>query len=140
MGILFDESAFPLVAVSFDGTSTDAEIDALIGLFDRCTARSLRTRRRVAFVFDARKAHVVTAAQRRRVGEWMMQNDASSRATCAGFAFVIPSAIVRGALTAILWIAPMPAPHRVVADIGEGLAFAREQLGTATPVGLDIAV
>ena len=64
----------------------------------------------------------------------MNENDDSSRATCAAFAFVMPNALVRGALTAVLWVAKMPAPHKVVSEIGAGLSYATEQLRVAAPV------
>ncbi|MBC7173876.1 MAG: hypothetical protein H5U40_15655, partial [Polyangiaceae bacterium] len=48
-----------------------------------------------------------------------------------GYAFVISSSLVRGALTAILWLAPMPAPHRVVGTVGEGEAWLRGLLGVS---------
>ena len=129
-----------MIVVTFEGSTTDAEFTRFLQRLDGTTQRSFRQNTRVAFVMDTRKGHVVSAAQRRALGAWMIANDAASRATCAAFAFVIPSAIIRGALTAVLWIASMPAPHRVVPEIGEGLSYAREQLGMATPVDLSIAV
>lgn len=37
-------------------------------------------------------------------------------------------------LTAVSWIAPMPPPHRVFAEVGEAAAYAREQEGSARAV------
>ena len=61
----------------------------------------------------------------------MKANHDKSAAYCAGYAFVIDSAVVRGILTAILWLAPMPAPHVVVSTVEEGERWLREKLGMA---------
>ena len=43
-------------------------------------------------------------------------------------AFVIDSPIVRGALTAILWIQPLPYEHRIVGTRADANAWLRGQL------------
>lgn len=43
-------------------------------------------------------------------------------------AFVLASPLVRGLLTAILWISPMPAPHEIVATVAEAEAWLNERL------------
>lgn len=134
MSLDYDDSRFPLVTVTFEGASTDGDWDRLLSSLERTTHQAFSSGRRVVFVFDTRRGHVISASQRRRMGTWMLENDASSRATVAAFAFVIPSAIIRGTLTAILWIAPMPAPHRIFAEVGDAMVYAREQLAEAAGV------
>lgn len=131
-----DDLRFPLVTVSFYGAVSDKDFDNYLLTLDRLTLRALRDRKRVAFVMDTRRAATTPPSQRRKMGEWMKLNDEATRATCAGFAFVMDSAIQRGMLTAVLWIHPLPAPHFICALPGEAAAWCREQLGKEEPVGL----
>jgi hypothetical protein len=56
-------------------------------------------RLRCGFIFDATRAGRSSATQRRKQAEWMKTNEAVLRACSAGYAFVINSPLVRGALT-----------------------------------------
>ena len=57
--------------------------------------------------------------------EWIEQNRELLRAVCAGMGFVVPSnGVVRGALTAILWLAPIPVHTTVHASMEEALDWA----------------
>jgi hypothetical protein len=135
MGLSYDESRFPLVLITFEGTTSDSEWESFLRGLEATTARCFREEQRVGFVVDTTKGRPASAAQRRALADWMNAHDASSRATCAAFAFVIPNPVVRGALTAVLWLARMPAPHRVTATRAEAVEFARAQLSAAHPVG-----
>jgi len=134
--IIFDDSRFPLVTVTFVGETSDDQFEAYIAHLTRTTLRALKEKRRVAFVMDARKVVSSSASQRRMMGDWMKANDGDTRATCAGFAFAMESAWQRGLLTAVLWIHPLPAPHFVGSTPGEAAAWCREQLAKGEPVGL----
>ena len=135
--IVFDDAEYPLVVVRFDGGFSDDAFFRYLGQLDLMTDRAFRDRQRVSFVMDARATVTPQPSQRRAMGDWMKQNQQAAAATCAGFAFVIPSAIVRGALTAILWISPMPAPHALFGEMGPALTWAREQLRDAQAVPPD---
>ena len=134
--ILVDDGRFPLVTVSFEGTVNDKDFENYLIALTRLTMRSLRDKRRVAFVMDTRRSMVTPPSQRRMMGEWMKVNDEATRATCAGFAFVMDSAIQRGLLTAVLWIHPLPAPHYICSLPGEAASWCREQLGKEEPIGM----
>ena len=58
----------------------------------------------------------------------MKHNDALLRTYSAGSAFVISSPLVRGGLTAILWLQALPSPFIVVATRPEAESWARAQL------------
>ncbi len=134
--ILVDDGRFPLVTISFEGTVNDKDFENYLIALTRLTMRSLRDKRRVAFVMDTRRSMVTPPSQRRMMGEWMKVNDEATRATCAGFAFVMDSAIQRGLLTAVLWIHPLPAPHHICSLPGEAASWCREQLGKEEPIGM----
>ena len=133
MGFSFDESRLPLLVVTFVGESTDAEFDAYLARMTQMVRRGSR----YGVLFDARAAARPTPRQRQKQADWMKEYAPSLRANNAGIAFVIESAVVRGALTAILWLSPMPTSHNVVATVAqaeewlaqllanEGLSFPR---------------
>ena len=126
--ITVDTSRAPLLLVRFDGAVDDdgfrAYLQQLTSWLDRGE--------RYAIVLDARTATPPQAAQRRMQADMMKAEHVRLGKLCVGGAFVIPSPLVRGALTAILWIQPLPWEHTVVADLTTAEAWARNRLGRAT--------
>ena len=66
------------------------------------------------------------ATHRRRQADWMKAHDAELRYRTACIGFVMSSAIMRGGLTAIFWLAPLPCPHGIFATMPEAMVWARE--------------
>jgi hypothetical protein len=122
--IRIDESELPLLLVTFEGAATDAEFEAYLAAMSALLERRMIT----ATVLDARRASGAGAAQRRRQAEWMKEHAALMRQYSAGTAFVIESALVRGVLTAILWLQPMESPHIVVATLSVARVWAKQRL------------
>ncbi len=115
-----------MYVVTFNGQVTDeqfrAYLSALSALMGRGGWRVL--------VYDARLAAPAPASQRRMQAEWMKLNDAGVRRSTAGIAFVIPSAVVRGVLTAIFWLQPLACPHLVTESFEEAFRWARGKLAS----------
>ena len=130
--IQFDHSRWPLVVVTHHGAPTDAEFDEYLVKLKDNLDRAVRERMKTVLIFDATHATSSSAKQRQRQAAWMKQHEAPSRLHSAGYAFVIPSTIVRGALTAVLWLSPMPAPYVVVATFAEAQAFCMKMLSEAS--------
>jgi hypothetical protein len=128
MPIAIDDTRRPLIVVTFVGSATDAEFDAYL---DAMATSVLARRERTVTLLDATRSDATPAAQRRRQAEWLKTHDAELRRYSLGTAFVIRSPIVRGVLTAILWIQPMSVPYTVVATRNEGEAWAAEMLSRA---------
>ncbi|HEX3771641.1 MAG TPA: hypothetical protein VHV30_12275 [Polyangiaceae bacterium] len=125
--IVVDDSRFPLVRVTFDGAVADHVFDAYLHALSRVLSRRAKN----VIVFDALRAPPPTAKERAKQAAWLKQHrDVIERFSC-GSAFVIKSAIVRGGLTAILWIAPIPGAHTVVATVAEAEAWALARLRDA---------
>jgi hypothetical protein len=132
-GIEVDESRFPLVVVTFEGQLADHEFDRYL----LTMSRVLQRRAKNAIVFDARRAAAPTAMQRSKQAAWLKSNRAAIQQYSCGSVFVIASAVIRGGLTAILWISPIPGAHTVVSTLAEGEAWALGRLaaeGVALPV------
>jgi hypothetical protein len=122
--IRVDDSRFPLVVATYDGAVTDAEFDEYL---KEITEKTFARPTRSVVIVDATRAVRPNPLQRKRQAEWLKTQEAALKKTNLGTAFVISNALIRGGLTAIFWIAPMPTPTTVVATYAqaEEWAFAR---------------
>lgn len=128
----YDESRFPLVLVRPSGRATDAELEALLVALKRPLLR----REKYVEIFDGTHADPGTPTQRRALAEWMRAHTSLISSYSLGTAIVMPSPLVRGALTAVFWIQPLPCPYTVVSTMAEAERWAEEKLraeGIAMP-------
>lgn len=124
MPILLDTSRSPILRVVFEGPTSDAEMRAhLEELTREIKARPMNT-----LMYDARRSTAPSAVQRQLQAAWMREQEGLIRSRSAGVAFVIDSALIRGALTAILWLQPMVTEHTIVATVEEAQRWCDEQL------------
>lgn len=86
---------------------------------------------------DTRKAVVLVdtsvtlmpdALTRKIQADWMKENEDLFKLVVHSMGFVIPSAIIRGTLTAVFWIAPMPMPVTTHESMDQALDWAIAQL------------
>lgn len=127
MPIRIEAAAFPLVIVRWQGINSDAEVAAYLSAMTEVVRRPQRK----VIIYDALQAAIPTSTHRRMQGEWLKQNQSVIERLGAGTAFVLESAIMRGALTAVFWISPVPNGHVVTASVEEALAWARARLHDA---------
>jgi hypothetical protein len=113
-----------VLLVCFDGPSTDEEFVAYLARLDE----SLKRRTKSVTVVDARDAGVASALQRKMQAEWMQRNARTLEAFSLGTVFVITSTMVRGFLTAIMWMQQPPGGHHIVATIEEAHAWTTQRL------------
>jgi len=123
--IRFDESRDPLIVIAFTGTASDEDFDAYLARMDLIVER----RRPNVMIFDARKAERPGPAQRHLQSAWMKKHDDLLRRHSLGCAFVLSSAVVRGALTAIFWVQPAAMPTLVTGNMAEATAWCLAKLG-----------
>jgi hypothetical protein len=73
------------------------------------------------------------ACERRLIADWLNTPRVleSAKRLCVGAANVVPSAVARGALTALLWFWTPPTPLRPAATVDEGVDFCFESLAGA---------
>lgn len=119
-----DSSGFPLVRITYEGKIDDDAFRAHLAEYAALIAR----KQRYALVFDATRSGAPGAAQRRMQADFIEEHRAQLSVLCAGGAFAISSPVIRGALTAILWVTSLPFPHTVVADVKSAEAWARTRL------------
>ena len=115
---------WPLVVISAEGDITPAELERHLVEYRSVLDRDMPC----AIVFDASKVGKIDAYTRRRYTEFMQQNNDDFRRLCRGIGFVINSSIVRGALTAVLWMVDFPFAYKIFATSDEAAAWARRQL------------
>lgn len=126
--VQIDSSRWPLISVRFVGDLIESEFDDYLRFLNENMDRTERERCKTALVFDARQVGRVLPSIRAKMTRWIQDNTPQTRRTCAGFGFVIDSQLVRGLLTAVLWVVPIPAPHSVTATVTEAEDFLCKEL------------
>jgi hypothetical protein len=78
--------------------------------------------------------------QRKIQAEWLKRNSDLLAQSSLGSCFVVDSAAVRGALTAIFWFVSMPTDYKIVSTMKEAVAWCKQQLqaaGVEIPANID---
>jgi hypothetical protein len=83
---------------------------------------------KVGVVYDALDGMDSSAGRRQRSADLLAARHAKLAATTAGFALVTDSAVMRGVLRAVFWMAPPPYPWTIAPDLRAGLAFIRANM------------
>lgn len=121
-----DSSRFPLVLVTVTGEITERDVDQLDADFEHVFAHH----RRFAIVTHSTIVRFPSTNVRERIAAWANRPDVHA-ATCllnVGHAYVVGNPIVRGSMTAILWLWDPPNPQFAAATFEEGVDWALVQL------------
>jgi hypothetical protein len=115
-----DVSTFPHVSIALRGSLGLTEAQLVTStlkakVFDRAQPYTL--------LVDATHANVPDAAARQHFAEFSKANSPITKRFCRGEAYILPSAVLRGALTAIMWFSPFEYPHKVFASVDEARAW-----------------
>jgi hypothetical protein len=122
-----DLSSWPIVVTRpRGGVLQDHELTDYIERFR--TEIKRRTGRYVS-ILDLRDSPTLTPVQRRTISNGMDEDRASTR-QCVGAAMVFESAIMRGLLTAILWLRQPKYEVKVFGDVQAAKAWACERLSS----------
>lgn len=113
MPLVIDRKSLPMLRLRYIGDFSDAELAVFLSGLDEL----LQLPGRKVCVFDLTKATTGTPRQRQIQGAWIAKNEEALARGFAAAAIVTESAIIRGAVTAIFWIRPLPFPTRVVATL-----------------------
>ena len=124
MSFIVDAGDLPLLRITYDGAATEEQMRAYIDDYDAVLAR----RQRYALLLDASRAAVPSPTMRRMKAEFLRDRAGVMGALCVGGAYVITSPAIRGAMSAIFWLQPLPYPHVVVASPAEGERWCRARL------------
>ena len=122
-----DDRYWPVVLFRFAGQVTLAELNDYLAKMEQLLDRPGRSSGLVVH----QSARAWDSAMVRRQAAWMKSHAERIREKSLGVALVVTSPILRGILRAILWIQPMPQPHKVFGDIPSALAWLSERLASA---------
>lgn len=129
--VVFDDSRYPLIVIRFHESSSEEDFVEHLRLLDLNLKRTFEARTKTALIYDATLGQGSSLRIRKLQADWMKANADVVRLGCVGISFVITSALVRGGLTAGLWLADIAAPYEVVATVGEAEAFCKKKLAQA---------
>lgn len=122
----------PLIVVRFVGATTDGEFREYLALLERNLEDSLGRGTTTAVAIDASdQPNAISAAQRRIQADWIRAHYQSLATACVGTAFVAPTAILRGIITAVFWMQRLPYPYAVVGTLSEAEAWCAGQLAAS---------
>ncbi len=124
MPIAIDRGEFPMVVVRYRGAPTLAEFQSYLAALEEL----YRGGRSFGLVFDSSGGDSPPAMHRKLQADFMAKHERLIRALNMGTAFVIDSVVLRGALTAILWLQPLPCPHFICGEVEEARRWVRARL------------
>ena len=102
----------------FAWSTTSRQLDAWFGKLDALLDRGDKT-----LTVVAHDLKMWDPSMLRHAAEWMRTRKPRIATHGLAFAFVLPSPVIRGMLKAILWMAPLPAPHQVTSTVQEALTW-----------------
>jgi len=122
--------AFPLVATISPHTWDDAAVRKLVETYDALFDRGARF---AVISHTPKGAAMPGARERKMITAWTNSPRVVklSSQLCVGSATVLPNALARGALTAMLWVWQPSSPMKSVATPDEGFDWCWEQMRTA---------
>ena len=122
-GLTFDETAWPLLYVRFPSKPlSDDGFEHFISRYTEVVERRLP----FATILDSRGlSTAITAQQRRRLTEWFEVTGPLAGEHHFGIAVLMSNAIIRGALKAVTWVAPIPVPIKPFGSISDAAPWVR---------------
>jgi len=122
-GLIFDETAWPLAYVRFPSKPLNNEgFEYFIKRYTEMVER----RAPFATILDSRGlSTAITAQQRKRLGQWFEVTGPLAGEHHFGIAVLMSNAIIRGALKAVTWVAPIPVPIMPFASVADSAPWIR---------------
>ena len=124
-GLIFDETAWPLLYVRFPSKPLSDE-----GFEFFITRYTEYVERRILFatILDSRGlSTAITAHQRRRLSEWFKVTGPLASEVHFGIAVLFTNPLIRGALKAVTWLAPIPVPIQPFGSIADAAPWVCSQ-------------
>lgn len=116
----------PVYVMRFPRDPDDSTLDMLCAVRERWARHA---RHPCAWVADMSQLTAMPSAkQRRTFAEHLARFEPHDVAWNHGSAIVAPNALVKGALTAVFWMAPPKFPNQAFSTFEQALAWARDQL------------
>lgn len=119
MPLHVDRQDLPLLRLTYVGEYSDYELSRFLGEVE--TVLTLPGRK--AGLIDLTRATAGSAKQRQTQGEWIALHEKTLQRDFAAAAIVTDSALIRGTVTAVFWIRPLPLPTHVAATVAKAEAW-----------------
>lgn len=120
MTIRFDYSAWPLIAVTQLGATSDAQFDGYLRDLEALKSRGSS----FAMLLDLRAGEPFSFAQRARQNRWMAEHPEHMK-RLLGIAFVESSWMMRGAMRAAFFALTPTYPYLITNDLEQGREWAQ---------------
>ena len=117
--ISVDSQRWPLVVFRFANEVTLRQLEAYLAH----QVEMLLRRERSASVVIVESLRMWEPALVKRQATWIREHHDELRRASLGVALVMTSPLARGILKAVLWMQPMPQPHKVCSTVEEALAW-----------------
>ena len=124
MPLYVDRETLPLLRLRYVGDFSDAELSEFLQKLEAVLAVPGRK----VCLFDLSSATAGSAKHRQIQAAWIGKHEQALARGFAAAAIVTDSAIIRGAVTAVFWIRPLPFPTHVTASIASAEAWLRPYL------------
>jgi hypothetical protein len=122
MALNVDDDAFPMLWYAFLGELSVEDADRFAEHNRRALERARDEGVQLFMLIDCLQAGKAGAETRHRFGTYTKEVFEPMRAHCGGTAVLISNAILRGAMTAVQWVAPEAmSGTRVAKDLEHGL-------------------
>ena len=123
--IVIDKSRFPLVVHTMQQGYGRPDLEHMFREYDLL----LNGKDRYAIVIHfPLNAEMLLAADRKLIADWWIPRRQRVAAMNVMYAMVLESGLLRGGLTALLWLIQPGNPHKVTASLEEGKVLAVEAL------------
>ena len=122
--IVFDERHDPLFYIAYPAPFADEDWKRLGERFDALLDRGTP----FGWINDGRTPHLPTALQRDWIAAHQKRRAADYRRLVPGVAMVLTNPAVRGIMTAITWLHPLPFPVKTFEHVGDAETFLRGAL------------
>ena len=109
-----DKTDFPIVVVTFTGSSADAEN---FPLYLHEIKQCYDNHNKLAIIFDATNAVFPGLNFQKMQAQWLEDNTQMMKDFCVGTAYVIPNIIIRNVLKTIFAFQRQPIPYVVCSEI-----------------------
>ena len=126
MPVDFEEATWPIATLRIRGSLTASEED----FFTQTSVDLPLRQQRYVAIIDLLDAATPTTRFMRGQAAAQRKREEELRAYCVGVAFIIRSAMIRGALRAILHLQGLPSPYIVVATVEDARRWAETMLAT----------
>jgi len=124
------EGSWPLLVALSPKLYDRAEVEQMQSSFERYFRRAERY---ALITVSPRGSTPPGANERKAIAEWANSPRVReySKQLCVGSASVMENALMRGALTAMMWIWTPASPHKAVSTVDEAIDYALDKLKTS---------